>query len=116
EVRRHWMVQRLGERIEAGGERDAVTQAGQDQRQWVAALLNPGVYSQHRKLLPVEETTRRQRHHLDGLMYTFIDQSEDALDANKRRAMITNAVCLKRIHIGLWSELPLERLSAQQAP
>src|SRR5690606_20777552 len=116
EVKPSCVVRRFRELIEAAEERDAATKAGQDQPLWVAALLNPGVYSLHRKLLPVEEPTRRQRHHLDGLMYTFIDQSEDALDANERRAMITNAVCLKRIHIGLWSELPLERLSAQQAP
>jgi hypothetical protein len=63
--------------------------------------------------LPAQEPTRRQRHQLDGLMYTLIDQSDEALDVAERRAMITNAACLKRIHIGLWSELPLERLTAQ---
>jgi membrane glycosyltransferase len=78
---------------------------------WLAALLNPTVYSLHRRLLPPDEPTRRQRHQLDGLMYTLIDQSEDALDVAERRAMITNSDCLKRIHIGLWSELPLERLA-----
>jgi hypothetical protein len=63
--------------------------------------------------LPPDEPTRRQRHQLDGLMYTLIDQGEDALDIAERRAMIGNATCLKRIHIGLWSELPLERLAVE---
>jgi membrane glycosyltransferase len=83
------------------------------QAPWLAPLLHPGVYGLHRRLLPAQEPTRRQRHQLDGLMYTLIDQSDEALDVTERRAMITNAACLKRIHIGLWSELPLERLTAQ---
>ena len=82
---------------------------------WLAALLHPGVYALHRRLLPAGEPTRRQRHQLDGLMYTLVDQSDEALDDAERRAMITNASCLKRIHIGLWSELPLERLTAQRS-
>jgi hypothetical protein len=28
--------------------------------------------------------------------------------------MIANATCLKRIHIGLWSELPLARLAVEE--
>jgi hypothetical protein len=48
-------------------------------------------------------------------MYTLIDQGEEALDVSERRAMLSNATCLKRIHIGLWSELPLQRLTAQQS-
>jgi membrane glycosyltransferase len=77
---------------------------------WLAALIDPRVYNLHRMQLPPDEPTRRQRHQLDGLMYTLIDQGEEALDVAERRAMIANASCLKRIHIGLWSELPLERL------
>jgi membrane glycosyltransferase len=86
--------------------------AGQRPR-WLAALIDPRVYHLHRMQLPPDEPTRRQRHQLDGLMYTLIDQGEDALDIAERRAMIGNATCLKRIHIGLWSELPLERLAVE---
>src|SRR5690606_5850502 len=108
------VVRRFREIVEAAENNDAAAKAGRDQPLWLAALLHPAIYNLHRRLLPAEEPTRRQRHQLDGLMYTLIDQSEDALDARERRAMITNPVCLKRIHIGLWSELPLERLSRQQ--
>ena len=82
-----------------------------EQPLWLAALLDPHVYEMHRQMLQTDEPSRRQRHHLDGLMYTLIDQNEDALDVAERRAMIGNATCLKRIHIGLWSELPLQRLA-----
>jgi membrane glycosyltransferase len=114
EVAPSGVVRRFREIVEAAEDTDTAARAGQEQPLWLAALLNPGIYHLHRKLLPAEEPTRRQRHQLDGLMYTLIDQSEDALDAAERRAMITNPTCLKRIHIGLWSELPLERLAAQQ--
>ncbi|HEX6259848.1 MAG TPA: hypothetical protein VFZ51_04275, partial [Woeseiaceae bacterium] len=90
--------------------RDAVTAS---QPLWLSALLNPRTYTLHRRLLPSDQPTRRQRHQIEGLMYTLIDQSEDGLDVAERRAMITSATCLKRIHIGLWSELPLERLREQ---
>jgi len=79
---------------------------------WLAALLHPRVHALHRRMLPIEEPTRRQRHQLEGLMYTLTDQSDEALTDAERRAMIANAECLRRIHTGLWSELPLERLSA----
>jgi len=82
---------------------------------WFAALIDPRVHGLHRMQLPPDEPTRRQRHQLDGLMYTLIDQGEDALDVSERRAMLSNATCLQRIHIGLWSELPLQRLTAQQS-
>jgi membrane glycosyltransferase len=82
---------------------------------WLRALIDPRIYYLHRKLLPSDEPTRRQRHQLDGLMYTLVDQGEDALEIAERRAMITNSICLKRIHIGLWSELPLERLVMWEA-
>src|SRR5690606_24590714 len=108
------VVRRFRELAEAAEEHDAAAKVGQDQPLWLAALLNPGVYHLHRKLLPEDEPTRRQRHQLDGLMYTLIDQRADALDAKERRAMITIPTCLKRIDIGLWSELPLELLAAQQ--
>jgi membrane glycosyltransferase len=90
---------------------DAAGHAAGQKPRWLAALIDPLVYRLHRMQLPPDEPTRRQRHQLDGLMYTLIDQGEDALDVAERRAMITNATCLKRIHIGLWSELPLERLA-----
>jgi len=93
---------------------DAADVAGRVARReplWLAALIDPRVYDLHRMQLPTDEPTRRQRHQLDGLMYTLIDQGEEALDVAERRAMIANATCLKRIHIGLWSELPLERLA-----
>jgi membrane glycosyltransferase len=80
---------------------------------WFMALIDPRVHGLHRMQLSPDEPTRRQRHQLDGLMYTLIDQGEDALDVSERRAMLNNAICLKRIHIGLWSELPLQRLTAQ---
>ena len=80
---------------------------------WLSALLNPRVYALHRRLLPADEPTRRQRHQIEGLMYTLIDQTDDGLDVAERRAMITSATCLKRIHIGLWSELPLDCLREQ---
>jgi membrane glycosyltransferase len=89
---------------------DTAGLAVRQQPGWLAALVDPCVYELHRMQLPAEEPTRRQRHHLDGLMYTLIDQGEDAVEAVERRAMLSNATCLKRIHIGLWSELPLNRL------
>ncbi|MGH8195191.1 MAG: glucans biosynthesis glucosyltransferase MdoH [Woeseiaceae bacterium] len=78
---------------------------------WLAALLRPHLYSLHRRMLPDHEPTRRQRHELEGTMYTLIDESEGALTPAERRAMIANESCFRRIHIGLWSELPLERLT-----
>ncbi|MEX2124765.1 MAG: glucans biosynthesis glucosyltransferase MdoH [Woeseia sp.] len=101
-IRRYLAVLR-----QPGHERDIAA----SQPLWLAALLNPHIYDLHRQMLQTDEPTRRQRHHLDGLMYTLIDQNENALDIAERRAMIANATCLKRIHIGLWSELPLQRLA-----
>ena len=105
------VIRRFFEIVDASaGKKSAPGPDADGQPLWLAALLQPRVYALHRRLLPAEEPTRRQRHQLDGLMYTLIDQSDEALDVAERRAMITNASCLKRIHIGLWSELPLERL------
>jgi hypothetical protein len=39
-----------------------------------------------------------------------IDQTPEVLDEHERRAMLSNETCLRRTHIGLWSELPLEEL------
>lgn len=78
---------------------------------WLAALLHPRINAMHRDMLPPEEPTRHQRHYLQGLMYFLADQSSDALGPEDRRAMISNAECLKRIHVGLWSELSMERLA-----
>jgi membrane glycosyltransferase len=78
---------------------------------WLAVLLCPRIHTLHRQLLPDDEPTRRQRHQLLGLMYTLADQSADALTAEERRAMISNAECLGRIHIDLWTELSMERLA-----
>jgi membrane glycosyltransferase len=77
---------------------------------WLAALLHPRVHAVHRRMLPDEQPTRGQRLHLEALMYTLADQSADALSPADRREMLANAECLRRMHIGLWSELPLERL------
>lgn len=106
------VLERYGEIIDSPADAE-VSPAGTNEPLWLAALLDPRVYRLHRGMLPDEEPTRRQRHHLDGLMYTLIDQSAEALGSAERRAMITNAACLKRIHIGLWSELPLARLAAR---
>jgi membrane glycosyltransferase len=78
---------------------------------WIAALLHPRVHAIHCDMLPAEEPTRHQRHYLLGLMYFLAEQSADALSLEDRRAMISNADCLKRLHVGLWSELSMERLA-----
>jgi membrane glycosyltransferase len=79
---------------------------------WLAALLEPRVYALHRQMLPDVEPTRRQQHEMEGAMYTLIDESEAALKPGERRAMIANPSCFRRLHIGLWSELRLERLTS----
>jgi hypothetical protein len=79
---------------------------------WLAALLEPRMYALHRQMLPDVEPTRRQQHEMEGAMYTLIDESEAALKPGERRAMIANPSCFRRLHVGLWSELPLERLTS----
>jgi membrane glycosyltransferase len=107
EVQPAEVVRRYRELVEAS----ASNEIAAAQPLWMAALLHPRIYALHRSMLPAEEPTRRQRHHLEGLMYALTDQSADALTTAERRAMISNAECLRRIHIGLWSELPLARLA-----
>lgn len=80
-------------------------------RPWLAALLDPAVNGLHRRLLPRTKPTRRERHMLEGLMYSVIDHTPDVLDTQERRAMLSNEMCLRRTHIGLWSELPMEELA-----
>lgn len=112
EVRPAEVIRRYREILE---EQKTVPEWSPAQPLWLAALLHPEVYALHRHMLPSEEPTRRQRHQLQGLMYTLTDESDDALTIADRRAMVSNAACLKRIHVGLWSELPMERLAEMNA-
>jgi len=77
---------------------------------WMAPLLHPPTFALHRRMLPGDEPSRRERHYVDGLMYALIDQPGVDLDAAEKRAMLENAHCLDRIHAGLWTELPVPRL------
>lgn len=80
------------------------------QSMWMAPLLHPPTFALHRRMLPGDEPSRRERHYVDGLMYALIDQPGVDLDAAEKRAMLENAHCLDRIHAGLWTELPVPRL------
>ncbi len=96
---------------ELTGEEPREDEVSQLQPLWLAALLHPRIHAMHRDMLPPEEPTRHQRHHLQGLMYFLADQSADTLTPEERRAMISNPECLRRIHIGLWAELSMERIT-----
>ena len=101
------VVQRYRELVAGQPAEDEI---GTLQPLWLAALLHPRIHALHRDLLPPEEPTRHQRHYLQGLMYYLADQSAEALNHEDRRAMISNPECLGRMHVGLWTELSMERL------
>ncbi|MEQ8660895.1 MAG: hypothetical protein RLW62_08765 [Gammaproteobacteria bacterium] len=74
--------------------------------------MHPATHLLHRRLLAAGAPSRREYHRAEGLMYTLLDESAAALDGAARRAMLVNAACLERIHLGLWRELPLAALRA----
>ena len=84
--------------------------ADRTQSIWMAPLLHPPTFALHRRMLPGEEPSRRERHYVDGLMYSLIDHPNLGLDAAEKRAMLRNPHCLERIHAVLWTELPVPRL------
>jgi membrane glycosyltransferase len=67
------------------------------------SVADPGVYSLHLALLPNRPLRKRQRHQLQALLYQLVEEGPDNLPAVDKRALISDAETLSRLHVLAWN-------------
>ncbi|MBF0219339.1 MAG: glucans biosynthesis glucosyltransferase MdoH [Gammaproteobacteria bacterium] len=74
-----------------------------EQSRFSQVLIDPPIHALHLSMLPSGSNSKRQQHHLSGLIYQLLEEGEESLTIKEKRALLSDRDALRKLHLTTWS-------------